>query len=176
MLEFEVSKRDSYRHNVVTTAAGQIIHWTFSTKKKSIGFGLFYKASSYVRDGSPLDKIFEKRDLAELRAFFAKSKDKGCLEIFPPPRADTRSSPQTRKRMNTIALPSMKDPVATSTDNPPPRARSGSVVFRLYHALLMTCVSVHGLERQRSEAIAGRRCQPCRNFARFPLRVRPLDH
>jgi hypothetical protein len=40
--EVEVQARDSYKHYVMVRQPGDTVSWTFATKKKNIGFGLFY--------------------------------------------------------------------------------------------------------------------------------------
>ncbi|CAO3609009.1 unnamed protein product [Cunninghamella blakesleeana] len=48
MQEIQIQPRDVYEHYVYVKHPGTTLHWTFSTKKKNIHFGLFYRTGSPI--------------------------------------------------------------------------------------------------------------------------------
>jgi hypothetical protein len=82
MQQVDIAKRDCFKYFVTfDDKLPQNLQFSFSTKKNSVGFGLYFKKASYQGDtffnDDELSKILNGPDL---------------LEINPPPKASIQSS------------------------------------------------------------------------------------
>lgn len=67
MSEIRVQPRSVYEHHLCTTHPNVTIHWTFSIKKKTICFGLYFKPASSTRASIDESKQIKKKRTPEDR-------------------------------------------------------------------------------------------------------------
>ncbi|KAI8973860.1 Oxysterol-binding protein-domain-containing protein [Pilobolus umbonatus] len=62
MLDIRVLPRSVYEHHVYVQKENTALEWTFSTKKNSIGFGLYYKSGSPIQQDTVDDTLVEETE------------------------------------------------------------------------------------------------------------------
>lgn len=136
MPEVRVQPRSVYEHHILIQKANTTLSWSFSTKKKSICFGLYYRPTTNSSTRASLDEehypaattSIKKRNLSLPKRTTSKSNN-ADVEL-PTPTASTtmdyysdNEETRRRKRHSMASAPSIKD-VSTSNTAAAPSVHS----------------------------------------------------
>lgn len=97
MVSFEVRPRDFYIYYVTVENPGDLLKWTFYTKKKSIAFGLYHLYSVVAVGGG------EEPTMEQVHGIIEGSR--GAVSIWPPPKGSTQvPHPASLSRSNSVTV------------------------------------------------------------------------
>lgn len=152
----DIRPRDSYQHHITVERAGDIISWSFFTRRKNLAFGLFFlhshkpesRSDSPVKEASVGTSNTALEHLRNIREVIAASRENATIQPPSSPKPGQGSTSAPNSRANSVHPQAMQG--RSTDDSDASESCSGSAVDGGSIVFTETSGSLHRVKTMES--------------------------